>query len=86
MVSVVIPSFNMARFIRNAIESVLLQTYKNYELIVIDDGSNDDTEEVLLPYAGRNSLFQTDEHRGFRCPKQRDRTRSRRICCFFRRR
>lgn len=47
MVSVVIPAYNRANIIRAAVESVLNQTYKDLELIVVDDGSSDDTKKVL---------------------------------------
>jgi glycosyltransferase involved in cell wall biosynthesis len=49
-ISVVIPSYNRSVLLLKAIESVLWQTYTDYELIVIDDGSTDDTREKLLPY------------------------------------
>lgn len=52
-VSVVIPAYNHARFLPRAIESVLAQDYPDVELIVIDDGSTDDTPEVLARYADR---------------------------------
>lgn len=47
MVSVIIPSFNRGHIIKRSINSVLLQTYKEIEVIVVDDCSTDDTSEVL---------------------------------------
>ncbi len=49
-VSVVIPSYNSAAFLPDAVESVLKQDYKNIEVIVINDGSTDDTEKVMKPF------------------------------------
>lgn len=48
LVTVIIPSYNHAQYIENAIESIKKQTYKNWELIIIDDGSSDNTHQVLL--------------------------------------
>lgn len=50
LVSIVIPAFNHARFLREAIDSVLNQTWPAIELIVINDGSTDGTEDVLRAY------------------------------------
>lgn len=52
-VSVVIPVYNGAKFIAKAIDSVLAQTYPVHELIVVNDGSKDDTASVLERYADR---------------------------------
>jgi glycosyltransferase involved in cell wall biosynthesis len=52
-VSVIIPTYNAASFIRQAIESVLGQTYPDWELIVIDDGSTDKTFEMVSPFRDR---------------------------------
>jgi glycosyltransferase involved in cell wall biosynthesis len=56
-VSVVIPTYNRSRLLIRAIESVMAQTYTNYELIVIDDGSTDDTRDRLNPYEERIRYF-----------------------------
>jgi glycosyltransferase involved in cell wall biosynthesis len=62
-VSVVIPVFNQASFIEVAIESVLAQEYEPLELIVVDDGSTDDTPSRLSALGGRFTVL-TQENRG----------------------
>jgi glycosyltransferase involved in cell wall biosynthesis len=53
LVSIVIPSFNHARYLKSAIESALDQDYPHIELIVIDDGSTDESAAVLEKFRGR---------------------------------
>ena len=48
--SIVIPTYNRAHFLSKAIESILAQTYINWELLIIDDGSTDNTKELVLKY------------------------------------
>ena len=52
-ISVVIPTYNYDRFIAQAIDSVLAQTYDDYEVIVVDDGSDDRTLEILQSYGDK---------------------------------
>ncbi len=50
LVSIIMPTYNCAKFIGKTIESVIAQTYENWELIIIDDCSKDNTEEVVSEY------------------------------------
>src|SRR5215217_62523 len=62
LVSVVIPCYNQAHFLKEAIESVLKQSYAHYEIVVVDDGSTDETSEVASSYEGVRLIRQ--ENRG----------------------
>jgi glycosyltransferase involved in cell wall biosynthesis len=62
-VSVVIPNYNYARYVGEAIESVLAQTYRDFEIIVINNGSTDNSIEVLKKYEDRIRCF-TQENQG----------------------
>ncbi|MCK5611444.1 glycosyltransferase, partial [Candidatus Pacearchaeota archaeon] len=55
--SVIIPTFNRAEYIKHTIDSVLEQTFKEYEIIVIDDGSIDNTRESLKEYGDKIRYF-----------------------------
>jgi glycosyltransferase involved in cell wall biosynthesis len=57
MTSVIIPTFNRAAFLREAIDSVRAQTEKDFELIVVDDGSTDDTRALVAEYGDRIRYF-----------------------------
>lgn len=60
LVSVIIPVYNGANYMRDAIESVLAQTYTNIEILVINDGSNDQTREIALSYGDKIRYFEKE--------------------------
>lgn len=55
-ISVLIPAYNSAKTIVEALESIKNQTYQNWEIILINDGSQDETEEILRRYLGNTKL------------------------------
>lgn len=61
LVSVIIPCYNQAHFLGQAIESVLRQDYSDFEVIVVDDGSSDDTSEVAAGYPRVRIIRQPHE-------------------------
>lgn len=62
-VSIVVPAYNHAEFLKQAIESVLAQSYSEIELIVLDDGSSDNTRDILAAYSGR-FFWETHQNMG----------------------
>ncbi|GLB50838.1 glycosyltransferase family 2 protein [Neptunitalea lumnitzerae] len=57
LISIIIPVYNREGLIIKTIESVNNQTYSNWECVIVDDGSNDGSEEIILGYIGGNSKF-----------------------------
>lgn len=64
LVSVIVPTYNRALFIANAIQSVLNQTYSNFELIIVDDGSTDNTGEVVGQFSDPRIRYVRQENKG----------------------
>lgn len=65
LVSVIMPSYNCERFIGEAIESVLQQTYVNWELIIIDDASVDNSLDIIQKYSDKRiKLFCNESNKG----------------------
>jgi glycosyltransferase involved in cell wall biosynthesis len=69
-VSVIIPTFNRAKLVCEAVDSVLAQTFREIEIIVIDDGSTDDTESALRKYGSR-IRYVKQENRGLNAARHR---------------
>lgn len=58
LVSIIIPTYNRAHLIGETLDSVLAQTYTNWECIVVDDGSTDGTDKVLAAYCEKDTRFK----------------------------
>ncbi|SOB91159.1 glycosyl transferase family 2 [Ureibacillus xyleni] len=64
-ISVVMPAYNRAKYIEAAIDSVLMQTYKDFELIIVDDGSTDQTVDIIQNYSDpRIRLIKHETNKG----------------------
>lgn len=64
LISVVIPSYNHAHYLRRCIDSVIAQTYRDWELIIIDDGSKDDSNAVIASYVDPRIIHLAQENQG----------------------
>lgn len=62
LVSIIMPSYNCGRFIAEAINSVLAQTYSNWELLIVDDCSKDETKDIVGSYADSRIHYQCNSH------------------------
>ena len=58
LISIIIPTYNRAHLISETLDSILVQTYPNWECIVVDDGSTDTTADVMREYIKKDSRFQ----------------------------
>ncbi|HSA05956.1 MAG TPA: glycosyltransferase [Candidatus Gastranaerophilales bacterium] len=64
MISIIIPAYNAENYIKNAINSVLNQTYQNFEIIIINDGSTDNTENVIKQFDDTRIKYFYQENQG----------------------
>lgn len=62
LVSVIIPVYNGEKYLKEAIDSVLDQTYKKWELIIVNDASGDNTEQIALEYVRKNNRIKLLKH------------------------
>ena len=64
LVSVIMPAYNAQKFITEAIQSVLSQTYRNFELVVVDDGSTDGTKDIVFSFKDERIKYFYHENSG----------------------
>ncbi len=57
MISVIITNYNYGVYLRDAVESVLKQTYDDFELIIVDDGSTDDSKQIIKEYENKSAVL-----------------------------
>ena len=72
MISVVMPAFNSSNFIAKAIESILSQTFQDFELILVDDGSTDNTLEIMTHYRQQDNRIQIIQSKHVGCSRARN--------------
>jgi len=68
LVSILMPTYNVEKFILSTIDSILKQTYENWELVIVDDKSTDKTDEILLDYKNKDNrirFFRNELNLGF---------------------
>ena len=58
LVSVIMPAYNEEKYVGEAIESILAQTYTNWELVIVDDASKDRTAEVIRDYLAKDKRIR----------------------------
>lgn len=63
LTSIIIPTYNRAAFLREAIASVLAQSVRDFELLIVDDGSTDDTAKMCAAFGGQIHYI-SQAHRG----------------------
>src|SRR5687768_2170096 len=61
VISVIMPVYNTAAYLRESIESILTQTFKDFEFIIINDGSADNSEEIILGYNDQRIKYLKNE-------------------------
>ena len=71
LVSIIMPVYNGEKYIKEAIDSVINQTYKNWELIIVNDGSKDNTERIVKSYDDKRIKYFYQENKGVSAARNR---------------
>ncbi|MCD4680085.1 MAG: glycosyltransferase, partial [Bacteroidales bacterium] len=58
LVSIIIPLYNAEKYIKETLDSVLSQSYSNWECIIVDDGSTDSSKKIALEYCAKDARFK----------------------------
>lgn len=69
--TVIVPTYNRANLLRRAIDSILAQTFKEFELIIVDDGSKDNTNEIVRTYEDKRIVYIYKENGGLNSARNR---------------
>ena len=64
LISIILPVYNCEKFIKESISSILLQTHKNFELLIINDGSTDSTEAIASSFKDKRIIIHNTDHSG----------------------
>ena len=70
LISVIIPIYNLERYLRNCIESVISQSYQNLQIILVDDGSIDSSVDICREYEKKDNRIQIiskEKNEGAQC-------------------
>ncbi len=69
LISVIIPVYNVEKYIRECLDSIVNQTYKNLQIILVDDGSSDNSGKICDEFAKKDSRITVvhQENQGARC-------------------
>jgi glycosyltransferase involved in cell wall biosynthesis len=84
-ISVIVPLYNVEKYLRECLDSIVAQTFRDFEVIMINDGSTDRSERIAQEYAEKNPNFFicAGESRIECCPKCRFGERKRAVCSFL---
>jgi glycosyltransferase involved in cell wall biosynthesis len=69
MISVIMPVYNGEKYLRQSIESVIQQTYKDWELIIVNDCSTDNSRDIMQSYADADSRIRIVDKQQFKITK-----------------
>ena len=87
LVSIITPSYNSSKFIEDCINSVISQTYLEWEMIIVDDCSNDDSKTLIEKYSKKDNRIKTiflEQNVGaVEARKYRDKRVKRKVYCLF---